>query len=142
MRKAVLLFAAVLLGAACSDDGGSSAATTTTAAPEPSTTTAAPVTVPAGPPAGIIAFGHSGLTGENSDPDAPGDEVFENSWATGTNPEVNSIYQRMIERDPATEGHVANTASGGSPSDDLVDQAEEALDEVPNPELVIIQSID
>jgi len=139
MKRLVLLAAVVVAATACSDDGGTSAAPTTTAASAAPTTTVAPAT---GPPVGVVAFGHSGLTGENSDPDHPREPAPENSWATGTNPEVDSIYQRMIERDPATEGHVANTAEGGSPSDDLVDQAEEALAEVPNPQLVIIQTID
>ena len=64
-------------------------------------------------PVGVIAIGHSGLTGENSDPARPGQPALENSWATGTNPEVNSIYLRLIEVHPETEGHVANTAVGG-----------------------------
>ena len=65
-------------------------------------------------PVGVIAIGHSGLTGENSDPDRPGQPALENSWATGTNPEVNSIYLRLVEVQPETEGHVANTAVGGA----------------------------
>src|SRR5215217_954178 len=40
-------------------------------------------------PIGIVAIGHSGLTGESSDLDRPGEPAPENSWATGTNPEVN-----------------------------------------------------
>jgi hypothetical protein len=93
-------------------------------------------------PVGIIAIGHSGLTGENSDPERPHQPALENSWATGTNPEVNSIYLRLVEVHPETEGHVANTASGGAHSSTLVSQAQAALDEVPTPELVIIQTID
>jgi hypothetical protein len=93
-------------------------------------------------PVGVIAIGHSGLTAENSDPDRPHQPALENSWATGTNPDVNSIYQRLIEVHPETEGHVANTAVGGAPSVTLTGQAGMALDEVPAPELVIIQTID
>ena len=48
-------------------------------------------------PVGVIAIGHSGLTGENSDPDRPFQPALENSWATGTNPEVNSVYLRLVE---------------------------------------------
>src|SRR3954454_11786639 len=44
-----------------------------------------------GYPNSIAVLGHSGSTGENSDPDQPGVEVRENSWATGSNPEVNSL---------------------------------------------------
>jgi hypothetical protein len=93
-------------------------------------------------PVGIIAIGHSGLTGENSDPERPHQPALENSWATGTNPEVNSIYLRLVEVHPETEGHVANMAVGGAHSSTLVSQARAALEEVPAPELVIIQTID
>jgi hypothetical protein len=95
-----------------------------------------------GGPVGVIAIGHSGLTGENSDPDRPFQPALENSWATGTNPEVNSVYQRLLEVQPETEGHVANTAVGGGVSGQLPDQARMAVDIVPTPELVIIQTID
>jgi hypothetical protein len=91
---------------------------------------------------GVIAIGHSGLTGENSAPDRPGQDTLENSWATGTNPDVNSVYLRMIELRPDTEGRVANTAQGGAPASALVGQARSALAVVPAPELVIIQTID
>jgi hypothetical protein len=90
----------------------------------------------------VIAIGHSGLTGENSDPARPGQPALENSWATGTNPEVNSIYRRLNEVHPETEGHVANTAVGGGVAAQLASQAEQALSVVPSPELVIIQTID
>ena len=93
-------------------------------------------------PAGVIAIGHSALTGEGSDPTRPGVPVFENSWATGSNPEVNSVYRRLAAVHPETEGHVANAASGGAPASALVRQAKSALAEVPAPELVIIQTID
>ena len=33
-------------------------------------------------PAGVVAIGHSGLTGESSDPDRPYEKALENSWAT------------------------------------------------------------
>lgn len=64
-------------------------------------------------PVGVIAVGHSGLTGEGSDPDRPGQDAMENSWATGDAPAVNSIYQRLVAARPATKGHVANMAVGG-----------------------------
>jgi hypothetical protein len=93
-------------------------------------------------PIGVIAIGHSGLTGENSDPNRPSEPALENSWATGTNPEVDSIYQRLVSVWPETEGHVANTAQGGAPASALVAQAHEALEVVPEPALVIVQTID
>ena len=107
--------------------------TTPVASTSPATTTG---------PVGVIAIGHSGLTGENSDPDRPFQPALENSWATGTNPDVDSVYLRLIDERPDTEGHVANTAVGGAPVTALVEQARAVLDVVAAPQLVIIQTID
>lgn len=93
-------------------------------------------------PVGIIAIGHSGLTGESSDPGRPGEDARENSWATGTNAEVQSVYNRMIALRPETQGHASNQASGGAVSEQLAAQARAALAEVPTPALAIIQTID
>jgi Tol biopolymer transport system component len=98
---------------------------------------------PAASPVGIVAIGHSGLTGENTDPSLPPfSPVLENSWATGSNPEVESIYQRLVAVRPETAGHASNQAQGGAGSNTLASQAKTALEEVPNPALVIIQTID
>jgi hypothetical protein len=91
---------------------------------------------------GIIAIGHSGMTGEGSDPTRPGQEAKEYSWATGTSPEVNSVYQRLIAVRPETAGHVANFARGGASVTALLSQAQSSLHSVPNPEIVLIQTID
>lgn len=93
-------------------------------------------------PVGIIALGHSGMTGEGSDPTRPGQDAQENSWATGTAEEVNSVYQRLIAVHPETAGHVVNLARGGARVTALVSQAQAAFEIVPNPELVLIQTID
>lgn len=91
-------------------------------------------------PVGIIAIGHSGLTGEGT---GTGHEaVLANSWATGTNPDVDSIYLRMIAGRPETEGHFANTAQGGAVAQQLLDQAQRALTAVPVPQLAIVSTID
>jgi hypothetical protein len=117
------------VGAAC----GSSA---------PSATPASGSTTASSPVVGLIALGHSALTGENSDASAPGHEARENSWATGTNPAVRSIYERMLEVRPETAGHVANAAEAGAPAARLAEQARQALAKVPKPALAIIQTID
>jgi hypothetical protein len=93
-------------------------------------------------PAGVVAIGHSGLTGESSDPQRPGEDALENSWATGTNPEVKSIYLRLSAVRPETQGHVTNRAMGGAVAQDLPAQARAALADVPTPALVIVQTID
>lgn len=93
-------------------------------------------------PAGVVAIGHSGLTGESSDPQRPGEDALENSWATGTNPDVKSIYLRLSAVRPETQGHVSNRAMGGAVAQDLPEQARAALADVPTPALVIVQTID
>lgn len=90
-------------------------------------------------PVGLAAIGHSALTGEGST--IQGDSRA-NSWATGTNPDVESIYLRMIERRPETEGSVANAAVGGAVAATLESQAATVLEQLPAPELVILQTID
>jgi hypothetical protein len=99
-----------------------------------------PTPVATGPLAGVIAIGHSGLTGEGTG--GQFEPVLENSWATGTNPEVNSVYARLIEVRPENEGEVANMATGGASANTLVAQARVALSRVPLPTLVIVSTID
>ena len=91
-------------------------------------------------PVGIIAIGHSGLTGEGTGTTA--DAVQANSWATGTSTDVNSVYLRLLAASPGIEGHVANTAQGGATADMLQAQAISALQTVPVPALAIISTID
>jgi len=67
--------------------------------------------------------------------------ALQNSWATGTNPAVDSIYQRLVAVDPAFRGHAVNEAVGGATAATLVGQATKALRVVPNPRLVIIEII-
>lgn len=142
LRTAALVAAMALLVAiaGCGNDGdepapiGASAASTTTIRQNGSSQPSSPV--------GIIGLGHSGMTGGNSNPERPGRDAKENSWATGTTPEVNSIYRRLVAVRPETEGHVANLALGGSNAAALAGQAVVALDRVPAPALVIIQAID
>lgn len=93
-------------------------------------------------PSSIVAIGHSGLTGFDSDDTAPNTDVLENSWATGTNPAVASIYQGVLAENPSVKGHVANFAIDGSTVDSLADQEKQAAAVTPAPDLVIIQSID
>ena len=93
-------------------------------------------------PSSIVAMGHSGLTGFGSDPELPMVDTTANSWATGTNPDVDSIYLRVLAKNPAVKGHVENVAIDGSNVDSLVDQEKLAAAVTPTPDLVIIQSID
>jgi hypothetical protein len=121
------LVLAVGLCGSCSSGSGSSEAQPQADSPYPSS---------------IVALGHSGLTGFDSDPQQPETDVAANSWATGANPEVDSIYQRIAALNPAVADHAANLAIDGSGVDSLVDQEKQAAALTPAPELVIIQSID
>ncbi len=93
-------------------------------------------------PSSIVAIGHSGLTGFDSDPDHPDLDALANSWATGTNPAVDSVYQRVLAENPAMKDHADNFAIDGSGVDSLLDQEGQAAQVTPAPELVIVQSID
>jgi hypothetical protein len=124
---------AVLTAASCGSSSGPASAATKPAPPSGTTS--------ASHPRGIIALGHSALTGENSDPQNLRNPAPQNSWATGTNPAVDSIYQRLAAIDPTTRGHAVNEAAGGAPAATLALQATQALAAVPNPQLVIIEII-
>jgi hypothetical protein len=141
---AVLAGAAALAGCGGSDSdptGRPNAATGASGA----TPTAAPVTArewSRGYPSSIAVLGHSGSTGESSDPDRPGVEVRENSWATGTNPEVDSLYLRILEHNPAIRGHNTSYSEGGATIDEVADQAARLLEADPIPDLIVIQVLD
>jgi hypothetical protein len=154
----VLALAATLGLAACgsddssddsSADAGSAAGTPTASA---STTAAAASTEPAEPGAtettvnrtpeldAIGVIGHSGATGYDSD--GQQHDVPANSFVTGTNPKVDSIYRRLLADHPALEGHNWNEAVSGSSVLDLMHQAQALLGYDPVPDIVFIVSID
>lgn len=93
-------------------------------------------------PVGVAVIGHSGATGYDSDPDRPGEDVKANSWATGTNPQVQSIFLRMLATNPSLEGHATNLAKSGSNVTSLIGQAAQLVERTPKPQLVLIQTID
>ena len=92
------------------------------------------------PLAGIVAIGHSGLTGEGTG-DGNGPEPGE-LVGDRHEPDVNSVYLRMVASHPATKDHIANTARGGAVASELPDMAMAALQAVRHPALVIISTID
>ena len=95
-----------------------------------------------GYPSSIVVLAHSSATGESSDPRRPGVEVRANSWATGTNPAVKSVYLRILAQNPSIKGHNVNLAHGSASVDDLVRQAQKAVALDPKPDLVLIQIMD
>jgi lysophospholipase L1-like esterase len=132
--------ALVVATAACSGNAKTSGHTTSPTGQSTANTTATATGSP-DHPIGVIAVGHSWMTGYMSDPKSPGTDTVANSWATGTNPAVHSIYQRLVEARPETAAHVANVASDGAESGGLPDQAAEGLTEVPYPALLIVQIV-
>ena len=93
-------------------------------------------------PNSIAVLGHSGATGYDSDPARPRVDVRANSWATGTNPAVKSLYQRLLALNPKIKGHNVNLAQDGAKVDGLLKQARAAAKLSPRPELVVIQIMD
>jgi lysophospholipase L1-like esterase len=93
-------------------------------------------------PNAIVVLGHSGTTGVYSDPSAPGADATGNSWATGDNPAVKSIYRRVLALNPAVRGHNTNLGVDGSSIDDLGFQLDNALALTPLPDLFMIQEVD
>ena len=90
-----------------------------------------------GYPNSIVVIGHSGATGYGSDVKHPLQDAFANSWATGTNPAVDSVYTRLVAANPAAKGHVANFAVDGAVVTDLARQIPKAA--AAKPDLVIVQ---
>jgi hypothetical protein len=128
VRAAAAACVAAVLLAACSAEAG----------------TPAPAGSAAASPAGrvVAVIGHSGATGANSDPAHPGGDARENSWATGTNPAVDSVYLRLAARDPAYTGNARNHAVDGATVDDLVHQAAVLGAVQPPPDIVLVQTVD
>jgi lysophospholipase L1-like esterase len=72
-------------------------------------------------PSSIAALGASAETGFATA--GAFDEAPANSWVTGTNRAVRSIYLRLRELNPAIAGHAHNYAEPGTGISELADQA-------------------
>ena len=148
-RASIAVLVSVLAAAAAAGCGAAGSDPAPTQAKAPPTKPAAKGQAAAvtrrwttGYPNSIAVLGHSGATGESSDPAQPGVEVRENSWATGTNPEVNSLYLRILSQNPAIKGNNTNLAQGSARVEELASQADELLQTAPKPELIVIQIMD
>ncbi len=100
-------------------------------------------------PSSMAVLGTPTAAGWGADSAHPFRAAPEDSWATGTNPAVRSVYSRIVALNPGIKGHVANIASGanapeaaGHELDDLFDQVHMAVGLKVKPELVIVQVID
>lgn len=133
---AVLLALAGAAGCGGSDEGSPAAGSSPSDTVEEQGGDLSPSGPYTGLPRSIAAVGHSAITGEGT----PAGKA--SSWATGTDPAVRSVYQRILEQDPAVEGHVVNL---GQPSADvglLSAQAQQLLAQEPQPQLVLIATLD
>ncbi len=90
-------------------------------------------------PSSIAVLGEDGATGLGSNPAHQYRDAPENSWATGTNPAVKSIYSRILAVNPAVRGHNVNLAQDDAPIQDLGSQVKRAVALKPTPELVLVQ---
>ncbi len=93
-------------------------------------------------PDSIAVLGHSGATGYDSDLRRPKTDVNANSWATGTNPAVNSLYLRILAQNPKIKGHNVNLAQDGATVRELLQQAKTAVSLKQKAELLVIQIMD
>jgi lysophospholipase L1-like esterase len=90
-------------------------------------------------PNAVAVIGDADATGYASDTKHPFQEDRANSWATGTNPSVRSIYSRLLAVNPSITGHAFNFASHGATLKDLPSQVRKAVARTIKPELVLVQ---
>jgi hypothetical protein len=93
-------------------------------------------------PSAVAVLGGTDPTGYGSDTKHPFQEARGNSWATGTNPAVRSIYSRLLAVNPAIRGHAYNFGSHGVTVRDLPSQVRKTLARAAKPQLVIVQFMD
>jgi lysophospholipase L1-like esterase len=78
-------------------------------------------------PSSMDALGGSVTIGFNTDCPNAWTDCPDNSWATGTNPAVDSVYLRLLALNSQLKDHNANDAESGSTMSDLDGQAQSAV---------------
>ena len=78
-------------------------------------------------PSSVDALGGSVTRGFNTDCPEGWTDCPDNSWATGANPAVASVYQRLVALNPQLEGHNFNDAESGTTMVALDGQADSAV---------------
>jgi hypothetical protein len=89
-------------------------------------------------PSAIAVIGGNDAAGYASDPKRPFQEARANSWATGTNAAVRSIYTRLLAVNPTVKGRAFNFSSHGATVRDLPSQVRKASLLKTKPELVLV----
>jgi hypothetical protein len=92
-----------------------------------------------GYPSSMVVLGSSAATGTGSDPAHPYRDAPANSWATGTNPAVQSVYLRILAANAAIRGHNVNLSGHDATVKDLATQARKAVALTPKPGLVLVE---
>ena len=69
------------------------------------------------------------------------DDTRSNTWASGTNPAVNSVYLRILEGHPQIAGNVTNAAEPGAPIARIEQQAI-SVASAHHPDLLLVQALD
>jgi hypothetical protein len=150
----VALLSAVVLVAGCSSSHATAAAShvptaaSTPQSPSAAATSHSAAATPTGQGKSVVVIGPSGATGADSDVGSSAAasrlnaaDARENSWATGTNPAVDSVYQRLAATSPEYSGHQFNLAADGATVDDLVGQADYLTRVHPAPDVVFVEGI-
>ena len=70
----------------------------------------------------------------------PSVEVRANSWATGTNPKVDSVYLTILAHNPAIKGHNSNYAEAGAERPSARGAGRQAPPEQPEGRAILIQT--
>ena len=91
-------------------------------------------------PSSIAVIGHSFATGEG----VAGPRAFRlrNSWITGDVPAIQSLYSRILARNPAIRGNKFNLAVNGADVASMLAQARKAITIKPAPGLVVVEGMD
>jgi hypothetical protein len=90
-------------------------------------------------PNAIVVLGDGAAAGHSTNPAHPLFDVPDNSWATGANPAVDSVYSRILALNPAVRGHGVNLATDDLSPAGFAAQMHRAIALSPKPELVIVQ---
>jgi hypothetical protein len=92
-----------------------------------------------GYPNAIVVLGDGGAAGHASNPAHTFRDAPENSWATGTNPAVDSVYSRILAVNPAVRGYDVNLARDDMGAAGFTAQMHRAIALNPKPDLVIVE---
>jgi hypothetical protein len=100
-------------------------------------------------PSSIAVLGTATAAGWGAEPAHPFALAPQDSWATGTNRAINSIYTRLLAVNPAIKGHNVNLTlsdnalvSAGHELEDFAVEVNRAVRLKVKPDLVLVQVID